>query len=99
MILIQIRYNNEIRNHSELNLPSSKSVSAKELQMAIALIKSMGRKFNPKEYKDTYFNELKRIIEQKAIGRKIRPKGKAPKTTAVKNLMTLLKKSIGNKAA
>jgi DNA end-binding protein Ku len=99
IVLNQIRFKNEIRSYGDLNLPAAKSITSKELQLALSLIENMTHKFNPKDYKDTYFEELKKIIEQKAKGRKIKPKGKAPKSTGVKNLMTLLKKSLDKKAA
>ena len=56
-------------------------------------------KYNPKEYKDTYVNELKKIITKKAKGQKIKPKGKEPKPSSAGNLMKLLKQSMKNKAA
>jgi len=99
LIFNQIRYQDEIRDYSDLKIPKDSKVTAKEVDLAVSLIKQLDYKFNPKEFKDTYVNELKKIIEQKAKGKKVTPKGKAPKATATKNLMTLLKKSIHGKAA
>lgn len=95
----QLRYQDEIRSPKDLGIPKGGHTSAKEVDMAIALIKQLDHKFTPKDYKDTYVEELKKIIEQKAKGRKVKPKGKAPKATSSKNLMTLLKSSIKKKAA
>lgn len=99
IILNQLRYESEVRKAPELNIPDSKKITSKEVEMAIALIKQLTDKFKPKEYKDTYMEELKKIIEQKAKGKKIKPKGKAPKPTSTKNLMTLLKSSLKQKTA
>lgn len=99
LIANQIRFQDEIRSYSDLTIPKNGDVNKKELDMAITLIKHLIGKFNPKEYKDTYNDELKKIIELKAKGKKVKPVGKAPKATNVKNLMTLLKKSIDKKAA
>jgi DNA end-binding protein Ku len=82
-----------------LDIPKGGHTGVKEVDMAITLIKQLTHKFTPKEYKDTYIEDLKKIIEQKAKGRKVKPKGKAPKATSSKNLMTLLKSSIKKKAA
>ncbi len=99
IILNQLRYQDEIRSHKGIETPSAKSVTAKEIDMANALIKQLSYKFNPKEYKDTYIEELRKIIDQKTKGEKVKRVGKTPKPTNVKNLMTLLKKSMDKKAA
>ncbi|MBN8570478.1 MAG: Ku protein [Ignavibacteria bacterium] len=99
LIFNQIRYQDEVRDIKDLNIPSGKNVSAKEVELAVSLIKQLNYKFNPKDYKDTYISELKKIIEQKAKGKKVTPKGKVPKNTTSKNLMTLLKKSVSGKKA
>jgi len=99
IVLNQLRYADEVRKTSDLTLPSSKNISEKEVEMATSLIKQLTHKFNPKDYKDTYIDDLKKIIEQKAKGKRIKPAGKAPKPTDTKSLMTLLKKSIAKKAA
>jgi DNA end-binding protein Ku len=99
IIFDQIRYPDEIRSYKDLNLPASEKINTKELEIAINLIKQLSRKFNLKEYKDTYIEELKKIIEQKAKGQKVKRIGKVPRATKSKNLMTLLKASIKEKAA
>ena len=99
LIFNQIRFQDELRSHEDLKIPAGKNVSAKEVELAVTLIKQLDYKFNPKDFKDTYISELKKIIEQKAKGKKVTPKGKKPKNTTSKNLMTLLKKSVESKAA
>jgi DNA end-binding protein Ku len=94
----QIRYADEVRSTSELTVPAAK-VTQKEVDMAVTLVKQLTKKFNPKEYKDTYVDELKKIIAKKAKGQKVTPKGKVHKPSSANNLMKLLKQSIGKKAA
>src|SRR4030095_10717107 len=91
IILNQLRYPDEIRSFSDLKLPASERVNSKEIEIAISLIKGLSHKFNPKEFKDTYTMSSKKIIEQKAKGRRIKPKGKQSKPTEAKNLMKSLK--------
>lgn len=100
IVFNQIRFHDEIRETKELSIPASKAVSAKETDMAIALIKQLSSKFTPEKFRDTYVDDLKKIITKKAKGQKIKPKGKASKPSSARNLMKLLEQSIkGKKAA
>jgi DNA end-binding protein Ku len=97
IILNQMRYADEVRNPGELNLPETKTVKDKEIDLALTLIDQWTTKFDPEKYKDTYIEDLKNIIEQKAKGRKPKAKGKAPEPAKVVDMMTLLKKSLKDK--
>ncbi len=77
-----------------IKVPRDGGVKTKELDMAMALIDQLTTDFRPKVYKDTYIQDLKRIIEEKARGIAPRPKGEAPKPSNVRDLMKLLKTSI-----
>ena len=99
IVFNQIRYYDEIRDKGDLSIPSAKQVTKKEIDMAVDLVKQLSKKYNPKEYKDTYIDELKKIITKKAKGQKIKPRGKEPKPSSAGNLMKLLKQSMKNKAA
>lgn len=98
LVFNKIRFADEVRGTGELKLPATK-VTKKEVEMASALIKQLTKKFNPKEYKDTYVDELKKIIEKKAKGHKITPKGKVHKASPANDIMKLLKQSINSKKA
>ena len=97
LVFNQLRYHDEIRDHKDLNLPESKMVKEKELNMAIELIDKSTSKFKPGDYEDTYIEDLKKIIEAKAKGKKPKAKGKEPKQAKVIDMMTLLKKSLDQK--
>ncbi|HSD63543.1 MAG TPA: Ku protein [Ignavibacteriaceae bacterium] len=94
LLLNQLRYHDEIRETKSLNLPESKVVNNDELKMALSLINQTTSKFRPEKYKDTYIEDLKKIIEAKAKGKKPVTKGKAPKPSKVDDMMKLLKKSL-----
>lgn len=96
IILNQLRYADEIRKPEDLNLPEEK-VKEKEIELALTLIDQLTTHYKPEKYKDTYVEDLKRIIEEKAKGKKPKPKGKEPKPTKVVDMMSLLKKSIQQK--
>ena len=94
IILNRIRFEEEIRDHKELALPEHTTVKPAELQMAISLINQLSGKFDISQYKDTYREELLKLIHLKAKGEKIA----APKMKVVhsksKDLMAQLKASL-----
>jgi DNA end-binding protein Ku len=98
LIVNQVRYSDEVRAHSGLDIPGKVKIAAKEVDTAVTLIDSMTAKFKPSKYKDTYNEDLMKVIKKKAKGKKttVRAK-KAPKPTKAKDIMTLLKKSISEK--
>ena|SRR5690606_33228638 len=93
LVLLQMRFAAEVRSPQELKIPSGKDVTKSELKLAHQLIDQLTKPFDPEEYKDTYREELERIIEQKIHGET--PKAaKAPKKAEVKDLMAALKASL-----
>lgn len=98
LILNQLRFDEELVKASELAIPQAeKKTAPKELEIAVKLINHLTKPFVPEEFKDTYTDEIKQIIEQKAKGKKIRPKGEEPKPTKVHDIMSLLKASLEKK--
>lgn len=94
IVLNKIRFEEEIRDPGELQLPKNTDVKAAELKMAITLIDQLTAKFDISKYKDTYNEELLKLIKAKASGKKI----KAPQLKVVhsktKDLMDQLKASL-----
>ena len=68
LILHRMRFPEEIREFDELKLPKVKKVNEDELKMATSLIEQLSDKFDPKKYKNTYSEDLLKIIEDKAKG-------------------------------
>ena len=96
LMLIELRYKEEIREPEGLDLPAKGEYSKRELDMALMLIDQLEEHFNASEYTDEYTNELKKVIEQKAKGKPIRVPGKeaVPSTTNMQDLMKVLKQSL-----
>lgn len=94
IVLNQMRYREEVRSFDDLNLPSSENVRKQEIDLALMLIEQYTSKFDPAKYRDTYVEDLKKIIEQKAQGVKTKPVGKKPQPTKVMDMMELLKESL-----
>lgn len=98
IVLYRLRFAEEIRDTSALDLPSRAQVKPGEMKMAKALIAQLTtKKLSLSKYKDTYHAELMKLI-------RLRSKGKAapePKFKLVhsktKDLMAQLKASLEEK--
>lgn len=97
LILNELRYETELLKAEDLNIPAFSKVNPKEMEMAIQLIEQLTVPFKPKDYKDTYTEEIKRMIKQKAKGKPIHPKGDEKSPTKVHDIMSLLKQSLDKK--
>ncbi|HEX8515463.1 MAG TPA: Ku protein [Bacteroidia bacterium] len=97
IMLNRLRFEEEIRDTEELNVPAAKS-NSKEQAMAAKLIDQLTEKFSIAKYKNTYTQKLLKTIKDKA-------KGKAPKKvhkmkvvhTKSDDLMDMLKASLQGK--
>ena len=95
IILNRLRFAEEIRDAKEIIGSAKAAVKPAELKMAISLISQLSGKFNPSKYKDTYTEQLLKLIKAKA------KTGKTPVThmkvvhNTTKDLMSQLKASLG----
>ena len=97
LILQKIRYEQEIRKPEGLEIPDAESKPA-ELKMAIALIDQLSStKFDISKYKDTYSDELMKLIEAKAKGKKLPEPTMRVVHSKSKDLMEQLKASLETK--
>ncbi len=92
--LIQLRFNDEVRNAEELKKISTKEISDQEISLALALVDQLTKRFDPSGYRDDYTEELKEIISEKSEGKVPAESEAAPSPTEVKDLMEVLKKSL-----
>ncbi|EKE30312.1 MAG: hypothetical protein ACD_2C00010G0005 [uncultured bacterium (gcode 4)] len=94
LILDQMRYASEIRSTKELNIPDKAAFNPKELEMALQFIEELTVNFKPEDFKDTYTEDLLKLIDEKRQWktRKVRIEPKIP--TEVPDIMTQLKKSL-----
>lgn len=93
LIVHVIRFEDEIRDIKELELPKAK-VEKKELDMAISLIDQYTEKFDFSKFKDVYNEQLLKIIESKASGKVTKTEKFKSKATPAKDLMAQLKASL-----
>jgi len=93
ILLNEMKYEGDIRDYNSLTLPPSSTVSDKELNMALKLVEQLTEPFKPEQYKDTYIEELKKVIEAKAEGKEITTTEKAPHITEARDLFKALEAS------
>ncbi len=95
LLLNQLRYESEIRSPEDLEVPGKEELKEKELAMAMDLIDTMTDKFDPKDFKDDYIKDLKKIIDAKAHKRTFKvEKDYKPTPTEIKDLLGQLQKSL-----
>jgi len=105
LMMITMRYANEIRARKEFDFPSTNmktvGVTPKELELARKLIEDMAGEWKPEEFEDTYNEDLMQRIEQKVkagetkVLTKPEPEPGESRGAQVIDLMDLLKQSIG----
>ena len=96
LLLNIIRYENELRKADKYfaDLESVK-FDPELVNLASELVERNSAPFNPKRFKDTYAEVLRKLVEKKAKGQKIEiRKTDKPKPSNVVNLMDALKKSL-----
>ncbi|HSC98539.1 MAG TPA: Ku protein [Casimicrobiaceae bacterium] len=104
LMMITMRYANEIRARKEFDFPStnmkSVGVTPKELELARKLIEDMAGDWKPEEFEDTYNQDLMHRIEEKIKRGEThvltKPEGETaePRSAQVIDLMDLLKQSL-----
>jgi DNA end-binding protein Ku len=107
LMLITLRYPDELREASGLDLPAeglkSAGVSPKEIELAKRLVDDMTEHWKPGEFKDTYHEDLMARIKEKIKQGQTKEitepsKGEAERPRAqVIDLADLLKQSLGKK--
>ena len=94
IVLNRIRFEEEIRETTDLTLPKNTEVKPAELKMAITLIDQLTGKFDISKYKDTYADELLKLIKAKASGKTINVPEMKVVHNKTKDLMEQLKASL-----
>lgn len=69
LLLNTLRYANEIRPSKDLEIPAKSlraaGVTSRELDMAITLVEEMSDAWKPERYRDTYHDDLMRLINKR----------------------------------
>jgi DNA end-binding protein Ku len=108
LLLVLLRFADELRDSKSLDLPSTSlktlGITPKELSMAEKLIDGLAGKFEPEKYRDDYRRDLMRLIQRKAkagelnsIPEAAKQKPKAAPAQNVVDLAELLAQSLSAK--
>lgn len=97
IVLNRIRFQQEIRDTSDLKLPAVSKTKTKEMDMANKLIEQLTEKFDISNFKDEYTAKLLDIIKKKAKGKVIKPTNLKVVHKQSDDLMSMLKASLETK--
>jgi DNA end-binding protein Ku len=107
-VVIRVKQH-EMRDPEELKIPSPNSktaaVTVKELKMAMALVEGMSEDWEPKQYHDTYREDVLAMVKKKIKARQTKtitepePEKEKRTTGKVIDLVALLQASLGKKPA
>jgi len=106
IVLNTLRYSNELKSAKDLEVPSShlkaSGVSPREIEMAKKLVDEMTDRWKPEQYRDTYHEDLMKLIDKRIKAGKTEIITEAeteekPVKDNVIDLMSLLKRSVQQK--
>lgn len=96
LVLHTMRFADEIRDwRSELpDFPKAGKPKAKELDMAIQLVRAMSGPWEPKSYQDTYEKQVRELVKAKESGKKPKVAAEPAEPTNVVDLTEALQRSM-----
>jgi DNA end-binding protein Ku len=95
MLLTTIKWPDEIRSVSELDLPKDEpEFKPAERKMAEQLVAAMTGEFNPEDYRDEYREALMKVIEAKVEGKETFTAEEPEEATNLVDLMAALQASV-----
>ena len=97
IVVTKIRFQEEIRSLAEIKKVGDKAIPKKEMDVGMALIKQYSSDFDITKFKDTYSNELLKIIKAKSKGKRAVVKKLKPQKATNDNLYDQLMKSLSGK--
>jgi DNA end-binding protein Ku len=107
ILLALLRYQQELRNLDEFDLPGTDlrkwKISKKEIELASQLIEGMTSKWNPRQYHDEYHDVLMKLIEKKIKSGQteaieVESETETDEEPQTINFMEVLKKSVAKTA-
>ena len=97
LVITKIRFDQEVRSLSEITKVDDITITKKEMDVGLALIKQYSSKFDLSSFKDEYSNELLKIIKAKAKGKRATVKKMKPQKASSDDLYEQLMQSLSSK--
>lgn len=101
LVMNTLRFATELRDPSEIKVPGdlqAAKVTAREIDMAERLVEDMEIEFDARQFRDTYRDDLLKLIEDKAKGRvRAEPRARKAREAEVIDFASLLEKSLSGR--
>jgi DNA end-binding protein Ku len=97
LVVTRIRFAQEIRSTDDLNIDDDVTISKKELDVGLALINQYAEDFDVSKFKDEYNDELLKIIQAKAKGKRPTIKKLKPQKATGDDLYEQLMQSLNTR--
>jgi DNA end-binding protein Ku len=97
LVLAMMKFAHELRSPDALTVPRDVPVDPRELQLARQLIDTLAADWKPDQYRDSYTDAIRRVIEQKVEGKEITAPELKPRGE-VRDLMEALRRSLEERA-
>jgi DNA end-binding protein Ku len=95
LLLQTLYFADEIRDPAkELGTLPAKSSDGKQLSMAVDLIEAMSGSWRPSDYKDSYTERVKKLVDSKRKGKEIVFNEEEPEATPANDLVAALRASV-----
>jgi DNA end-binding protein Ku len=99
LMLELMHFAQEVLEPEDLKTPFGTELSAKEIEMAKALVDSLSNEWEPTKYEDRYQTAVREMIEAKVQNRPKTEKAKAPRSSGqVVDLLAVLQESLRENA-
>jgi DNA end-binding protein Ku len=93
LVLATMKFAHEVRSPDALNLPRDTAVDPREMTLARQLIDTLAAAWKPEQYRDTYVEVLRQVIQQKLEGKDITTPTPKPRAE-VHDLREALRRSL-----
>jgi DNA end-binding protein Ku len=94
LVVEMMHWADEVVAPTDLDVPKEAKGKPAEMKMAKMLIETMSAQFEPREFQDRYREDLMKLIEAKAEGRRVAAAGRPRPATNVVDLAHVLEKSL-----
>jgi DNA end-binding protein Ku len=95
LVLSMLRYANEIRPPSALDLPGEgEGYQKREMDLGLQLVESLAAEWDPEQYRDTYTEVLRDVIGKKVEGKEVTVAPDTKRPARVVNLVKALEQSL-----
>ncbi|SFH03734.1 non-homologous end joining protein Ku [Pedobacter insulae] len=97
IVITKIRFQEEIRSLADIKKVNTSTITKKEMDVGMALIKQYSSDFDITAFKDEYSRELLKIIKAKSKGKRVVVKKMKPQKTSSEDLYDQLMQSLSSK--